>query len=122
MLFQLKALGIDNIMRFDWLSSPSPKAMIRALETLFAIGALDSSSRLTRPDGLRMAEMPLVTQRDKGWGNLCRSYSSSLLGPQLLLCAPRRDAFRESDCCGAPESDLPPAPPTISFPVCVWLH
>ncbi|CAI5513059.1 unnamed protein product [Closterium sp. Naga37s-1] len=58
-VLQLKSLGIDNIMRFDWLSPPAPSAMIRALETLFAVRALDMDGRLTKPVGVQLAEFPL---------------------------------------------------------------
>ncbi|MCO5576357.1 hypothetical protein L7F22_030166 [Adiantum nelumboides] len=58
-ILQLKALGIDNIMRFDWLASPAPEAMVRALETIFAIGAIDSNAKLTSPTGFQTAEIPL---------------------------------------------------------------
>ncbi|KAL2629866.1 hypothetical protein R1flu_014552 [Riccia fluitans] len=57
-VLQLKALGIDNIMRFDWLAPPSSEAMIRALELLFAIGVLDTDAKLT-PLGHQVAEFPL---------------------------------------------------------------
>jgi ATP-dependent RNA helicase DDX35 len=42
---QLKALGIDNVMGFEWLSPPPAEAMVRALETLAALGALDEDAR-----------------------------------------------------------------------------
>lgn len=58
-ILQLKALGIDNIMRFDWLASPPPEAMVRALEILYAIGAVDSDAKLTSPTGFQIAEIPL---------------------------------------------------------------
>lgn len=58
-ILQLKALGIDNIMRFDWLASPTPEAMVRALETVYAIGAVDSDAKLTSPTGFQTAEIPL---------------------------------------------------------------
>ncbi|KAI5070262.1 hypothetical protein GOP47_0014605 [Adiantum capillus-veneris] len=58
-ILQLKALGIDSIMRFDWLASPAPEAMVRALETIFAIGAIDSDAKLTSPTGFQIAEIPL---------------------------------------------------------------
>ena len=50
-------------MRFDWLSSPPPEAMIRALETLYAVGAIDSDAKLTSPIGFHTAEIPLVRIR-----------------------------------------------------------
>lgn len=59
MILQLKALGIDNLMRFDFLSPPPSELVANALETLHAIGALDSSAKLTHPLGVAMAEVPL---------------------------------------------------------------
>lgn len=44
-LVQLKALGIDNIMRFEWLSPPPAEAMVRALEVLAALGVLDEDAK-----------------------------------------------------------------------------
>lgn len=57
MILQLKALGIDNIAKFDFLTSPPSQLIVRALETLYALGALDDYAKLTRPLGLRMAEL-----------------------------------------------------------------
>lgn len=56
-VLQLKALGIDSIMSFDWIAPPSAEAMIRALELLHALGALDSEAKLTSPLGMHMAEL-----------------------------------------------------------------
>jgi ATP-dependent RNA helicase DDX35 len=56
-VLQLKALGIDNIVRFDFLTPPPSQLVLRALELLFSLGALDDYSKLTRPLGLRMAEL-----------------------------------------------------------------
>ncbi|KAF5742324.1 putative ATP-dependent RNA helicase [Tripterygium wilfordii] len=58
-VIQLKALGIDNILGFDWPASPSPDAMIRALEVLYSLGVLDSDAKLTSPVGFQVAEIPL---------------------------------------------------------------
>lgn len=44
-VLQLKALGVDNIMQFDWLATPPAEAMVRALEHLYALGALDDNAR-----------------------------------------------------------------------------
>lgn len=60
LILQLKALGIDNILGFDWPTSPSPEAMIRALEVLYSLGVLDDDAKLTSPDGFQVAEIPLV--------------------------------------------------------------
>ncbi|XP_034697917.1 probable pre-mRNA-splicing factor ATP-dependent RNA helicase DEAH9 isoform X1 [Vitis riparia] len=58
-VIQLKALGIDNILGFDWPASPSPEAMIRALEVLYSLGVLDDDAKLTSPLGFQVAEIPL---------------------------------------------------------------
>ena len=44
-VLQLKAMGIDNIMKFDFLDAPPAEAMVRALELLHALGALDTDAR-----------------------------------------------------------------------------
>ncbi|MBA0599013.1 hypothetical protein Gorai_005252 [Gossypium raimondii] len=59
-VIQLKALGIDNILGFNWPASPSPESMIRALEVLFSLGVLDDDAKLTSPVGFQVAEIPLV--------------------------------------------------------------
>lgn len=56
-ILQLKALGIDNIARFDFLTPPPSELVIRALELLHSLGALDDYAKLTRPLGTRMAEL-----------------------------------------------------------------
>ncbi|KAL0305674.1 UNVERIFIED_CONTAM: putative pre-splicing factor ATP-dependent RNA helicase DEAH9 [Sesamum radiatum] len=56
---ELKALGIDNILGFDWPASPSPEALIRALEVLYSLGILDDDAKLTSPAGFQVAEIPL---------------------------------------------------------------
>ncbi|CAK9327485.1 unnamed protein product [Citrullus colocynthis] len=58
-VIQLKALGIDNILGFDWPSPPSPEVMVRALEVLYSLGVLDDDAKLTSPIGFQVAEIPL---------------------------------------------------------------
>ena len=58
-ILQLKALGIDNIARFNFITSPPAELVIRALELLYSLGALDTYAKLTRPLGVRMAELAI---------------------------------------------------------------
>ncbi len=44
-VLQLKALGVDNMMAFDWLAPPPAETMVRALELLHALGALGADAR-----------------------------------------------------------------------------
>ncbi|XP_054738304.1 probable ATP-dependent RNA helicase DHX35 [Anastrepha obliqua] len=59
MILNLKALGITNILKFNFPSPPPAKNVLAALETLHALGAIDSDGNLTKPLGYFMAEMPL---------------------------------------------------------------
>ncbi|BGP46208.1 hypothetical protein JCM10450v2_002048 [Rhodotorula kratochvilovae] len=65
LVLQLKSLGIQNILRFDWMTSPSAVMLERALEFLYCLGALDDEGKLTRPLGVRMAEMPIDPMMSK---------------------------------------------------------
>lgn len=56
-IMQLKALGIDNIVRFDFLTPPPAELVIRAFELLYSLGAVDDYAKLTKPLGMRMAEL-----------------------------------------------------------------
>lgn len=58
-VLQLKALGIDDVLHFDFISPPPSENMIRALELLYALGALDDYAKLTDPLGQQMAEFPV---------------------------------------------------------------
>jgi len=65
LVLQLKSLGIQNILRFDWMTSPSSVMLERALEFLYCLGALDDEGKLTKPLGMRMAEMPIDPMMSK---------------------------------------------------------
>ncbi|KAJ3107487.1 hypothetical protein HDU97_004083 [Phlyctochytrium planicorne] len=56
---QLKALGVENVLRFDYLTPPSSNALTQALEVLYSLKALDDYGRLTLPFGAQIAELPL---------------------------------------------------------------
>lgn len=58
-VLQLKALGINNVARFDYMDAPPREALCRALETLFTLGALDRDGNITQPLGTRMAQLPI---------------------------------------------------------------
>ncbi|KAJ3196021.1 ATPdependent RNA helicase [Irineochytrium annulatum] len=56
---QLKALGIDNVLRFDFVSPPSTNSLQKALELLYCLKAVDDYGRLSMPYGVQMAEFPV---------------------------------------------------------------
>ncbi|KAE9964717.1 hypothetical protein EG328_010265 [Venturia inaequalis] len=53
----LKTIGVDNIIDFDFLDAPSPEALIKSLELLYMLGALNSQGAVTRL-GRQMVEVP----------------------------------------------------------------
>ncbi|KAF1846739.1 ATP dependent RNA helicase-like protein [Cucurbitaria berberidis CBS 394.84] len=64
-VLQLLNLGITNVVRFDYLSPPPSSLITRALDLLYSLGALDTTARLTKPLGARMAELPLEPMLSK---------------------------------------------------------
>lgn len=63
-VLQLKAMGINDLLSFDFMDAPPPESLIMALEQLHSLGALDDEGLLTRL-GRRMAEFPLSPQLGK---------------------------------------------------------
>lgn len=57
-VLQLKAMGINDLINFDFMDAPPAEALLMALEQLHSLGALDDEGLLTRL-GRRMAEFPL---------------------------------------------------------------
>ena len=54
----LKKLGLDDIVHFDYMDPPAPETLMRALEQLNHLGALDDDGNLTDL-GKQMSEYPL---------------------------------------------------------------
>ncbi|CAE6425359.1 unnamed protein product [Rhizoctonia solani] len=57
-VLQLKSLGIDDLMRFEWLSPPPSESLLRALEGLIRAGMIDQDGAMT-PVGTKVAECPV---------------------------------------------------------------
>jgi ATP-dependent RNA helicase DDX35 len=57
-VLQLKAIGISNVLRFDYLNSPSSEQMIYALEFLYSLGAIDEEGEITAL-GEKISEMSI---------------------------------------------------------------
>lgn len=53
----LKSLGINDLIEFDFMDPPPAETLIRALENLYALGALNDKGELTKI-GRQMAEFP----------------------------------------------------------------
>lgn len=58
-VLQLKALGIDNLIEFDFMEKPSREAITNSLQQLYLLGALTDDCKLSNPIGFQMARFPL---------------------------------------------------------------
>jgi ATP-dependent RNA helicase DHX8/PRP22 len=63
-VLSLKAMGVNDLLAFDFMDPPPTETLILALEALYSLGALDEEGLLTRL-GRRMAEFPLEPQLSK---------------------------------------------------------
>mmetsp|Transcript_10759 Transcript_10759/g.14008 ORF Transcript_10759/g.14008 Transcript_10759/m.14008 type:complete len:1072 (+) Transcript_10759:95-3310(+) len=63
-VLMLKSLGINDLLHFDFMDPPPAETLIRALEQLYALGALNDRGELTKM-GRRMAEFPLEPMLSK---------------------------------------------------------
>jgi len=63
-VIQLKKLGIDDLVHFDFMDPPAPETLMRALELLNYLGALDDEGELTQA-GKIMSDFPLDPQLAK---------------------------------------------------------
>lgn len=63
-VLMLKSLGINDLLHFDFMDPPPAETLIRALEQLYALGALNDRGELTKM-GRRMAEFPLEPMQSK---------------------------------------------------------
>ncbi|KIL71559.1 hypothetical protein M378DRAFT_194672 [Amanita muscaria Koide BX008] len=57
-ILQLKAMGINDLLSFDFMDPPPAPTMLTALENLYALSALDDEGLLTRL-GRKMADFPM---------------------------------------------------------------
>ncbi|KAF6017629.1 DHX8 [Bugula neritina] len=63
-VLSLKAMGINDMLAFDFMDPPPVQSLISAMEQLHALSALDDEGLLTRL-GRRMAEFPLEPMLSK---------------------------------------------------------
>uniref|UniRef100_A0A7S3DUD6 RNA helicase n=1 Tax=Entomoneis paludosa TaxID=265537 RepID=A0A7S3DUD6_9STRA len=88
----LKKLGIDDLVHFDFLDPPAPETLMRALELLNYLGALDDEGELTEI-GYQMSELPLdpqlakliLTSSDYGCSSEIASIVACLSVPQIFM-------------------------------------
>jgi len=91
-VLNLKKLGIDDLVHFDFMDPPAPETLMRALELLNYLGALDDEGNLTEL-GAMMAEFPLEPQLSKmliespkfGCSNEILTITALISVPQIFM-------------------------------------
>ena len=92
-VLQLKKLGVEDLVHFDFMDPPAPETLMRALELLNYLAAIDDNGELTQLGSL-MAEFPLDPQLAKmviastelNCSNEILSVTSMLSGEYICLC------------------------------------
>jgi len=102
----LKKLGIDDLVHFDFMDPPAPETLMRALEQLNYLGALDDEGNLTTM-GRTMAQFPLDPQLAKMLiGSVEYKCSNEILSIVALLSVPQvfmrpKEAAKAADAAKA---------------------
>uniref|UniRef100_A0A8C2E1K4 RNA helicase n=1 Tax=Cyprinus carpio TaxID=7962 RepID=A0A8C2E1K4_CYPCA len=88
-VLQLKKLGIDDLVHFDFMDPPAPETLMRALELLNYLAALNDDGDLTEL-GSMMAEFPLDPQLAKMVIASCDfNCSNEILSITAMLSVPQ---------------------------------
>ncbi|XP_027913918.1 pre-mRNA-splicing factor ATP-dependent RNA helicase DEAH10 [Vigna unguiculata] len=114
-ILQLKALGVDDILGFDFIEKPSRAAIIKSLEELFLLGALTDECLLSDPVGHQMARLPLDPIYSKAL-ILASEFNCleemlitvALLSVESIFYSPRdklEEARTATKCFSSPEGD-----------------
>lgn len=101
-VLHLKKLGIDDLVHFDFMDPPAPETLMRALELLNYLGALNDDGDLTELGSI-MAEFPLDPQLSKMLVASCEyNCSNEILSITAMLSVPQcfvrpGDAKKQAD-------------------------
>lgn len=110
----LKSLGINDLVHFDFMDPPAPETLMRALEQLYFLEAMDDEGELTKM-GKLMTEFPidpqlarmLIKSSDLGCASHILSLTSLLTVPNIF--SRPRDKSKEADyaksCFVDPDGD-----------------
>lgn len=106
-VLQLKRIGIDDLVHFDFMDPPAPETLMRAFELLNYLAALDDDGNLTSL-GACMAEFPLDPSLAKMliWGAQTSGCADEILSIVAMLSVPTPflrppDARRAADAARA---------------------
>ncbi|OMH84727.1 putative pre-mRNA-splicing factor ATP-dependent RNA helicase [Zancudomyces culisetae] len=105
-VLQLLKIGVKDLVHFDFMDPPAPETLMRALEMLNFLGALDDNGELT-PFGAIMADFPLDPQLSKMLIDSPKfNCSNEILSIVAMLSVPNvflrpRDSQRAADAAKA---------------------
>lgn len=92
-VLQLKKLGIDDLVHFDFMDPPAPETLMRALELLNYLAALDDDGNLTELGSI-MSEFPLDPQLAKMLiASVSHSCSNEILSITAMLSGEKSQSF-----------------------------
>ena len=102
-ILMLKAMGINDLLHFDFMDPPPTNTMLTALEELYALSALDEEGLLTRL-GRRMADFPmepglaksLIMSVELGCSDELLSIVAMISGPPTVFHRPK-DKQQQAD-------------------------
>lgn len=102
----LLKLGIEDLVHFDFMDPPAPDTMMRALEHLNYLGALDDEGNVT-PLGTQMSEIPvepqlakmLLTAKDYNCTDEILSIVAMISGANIFMRP--KEAAKEADAAKA---------------------
>jgi pre-mRNA-splicing factor ATP-dependent RNA helicase DHX15/PRP43 len=104
-------LGVTDLVHFDFMDPPAPETLMRALELLNFLGALDDDGNIT-PFGKLISEFPLDPELGAALLNSAKySCSSEMLTLAAMLSVPQcflrpKEAAKEADAAKSRFSHL----------------
>ena len=108
----LKSLGINDLINFDFMDPPPTETMFRALEQLYALGALNDKGELTT-----MGALCAVLRRAAGRGGVGCCWLSPARSSRPTLPPPPSSSPRQPLALPALPASLLPTPPTHTHPL-----
>ena len=103
-MLQLKKLHIDDLVHFDFMDPPAPETLMRALELLNYLGALDDDGALTQARERTRASARTSTRARALTGE--RSWERARARARDAVC---HNALLSLDCIGEWRSCTPRA-------------
>ncbi|KAJ3413224.1 ATP-dependent RNA helicase dhx8 [Chytridiales sp. JEL 0842] len=98
-VLSLKAMGIDDILKFDFIDAPDPTQIVTALKQLYYLGIIDDNGKMT-PLGQQISEFPIAPFLSRALIAACKDFNcgeelltlAALLSSEDLFVSPRHES------------------------------